>query len=229
MSQEKNELKHVAIIMDGNSRWAKKKHVPVSIGHTSGTKRLQDVIKVAKENHISYVTLYAFSTENWKREREEINHLMKIIEKFYQSEFNKILKNDIKINFIGAEINIPDKILKLFRNMEEKSENNQSLVLNIAFNYGAREELTQAMNKLKNSEGKITEEDINKMLYTSGQPDVDYLIRTSGEYRLSNFLLWQVAYAEFYFPEILWPDFTEEEFQKALDIFYKRKRRFGGR
>lgn len=229
MSQEKNELKHVAIIMDGNSRWAKKKHVPVSIGHTSGTKRLQDVIKVAKENHISYVTLYAFSTENWKREREEINHLMKIIEKFYQSEFNKILKNDIKINFIGTEINIPDKILKLFRNMEEKSENNQSLVLNIAFNYGAREELTQAMNKLKNSEGKITEEDINKMLYTSGQPDVDYLIRTSGEYRLSNFLLWQVAYAEFYFPEILWPDFTEEEFQKALDIFYKRKRRFGGR
>lgn len=224
--------KHVALIMDGNGRWAKKKRLPVSLGHNQGAKRLNDVLEVAQDCGIKHVTLYAFSTENWKRDSEEISHLFSIIKKFYSKEFRKLIKNEIKIKFIGESDNIPEDILKLFREMEQKSKDFDLLTLNIAFNYGSQSEIVTAVNKFiksSNDKEEITSQDIEKNLYTYNQPPVDLLIRTSGEQRISNFLLWQIAYAELIFTDVLWPDFKKDEFYNVLEEYSLRDRRFGGR
>lgn len=222
--------KHVAIIMDGNGRWAKKRLMPVSFGHSQGAKRLQDVLEVGQEYGINTITLYAFSTENWKRSEEEINHILGLIDNFYEKEMHKLIENEIKILFIGSDENIPQETLIKIKDMEKQTANFKELTLNIAFNYGAKEELIHAVNEaLKENKKQITEEDINNNLYTKGQPDVDLLIRTSGEERISNFLLWQCAYAEFIFEKKLWPDFNKKVFIKCLEEFSSRNRRFGGR
>lgn len=223
--------RHIAIIMDGNGRWAKKRFLPVSVGHTQGAKRVVELLDVAQYYDIEVVTLYAFSVENWKRDKKEIEHLMQIIEKFYKSDFAKILQNNVQVKFIGSREKIPEKTLGVMKLIEDESSENTGLILNIAFNYGGREEIVSAVNTVLGEENKdqITKEDIEGALYTTGQPDVDLLIRTSGEERVSNFLLWQIAYSEFVFQDILWPDFKEKSFIEALQIYSSRNRRFGGR
>lgn len=223
--------RHIAIIMDGNGRWAKKRFLPVSVGHTQGAKRVVELLDVAQYYSIEVVTLYAFSVENWKRDEKEIEHLMQIIEKFYKSDFAKILQNNVQVKFIGSREKIPERTLGVMKLIEDESSKNTGLVMNIAFNYGGREEIVSAVNAAlrEGSKNQITKEDIEGALYTAGQPDVDLLIRTSGEERVSNFLLWQIAYSEFVFQDILWPDFKEKSFIEALQIYSSRNRRFGGR
>lgn len=228
---ENNIPKHVGIIMDGNGRWAKRKNMPVSFGHTQGVKRIEDVVRVAVRLKIEYVTIYAFSTENWKRSQEEVNHLMKLIEEFYIKKFKKLCENGVRVKIVGSPENIPPHISELFKKIEEESKHNTTTQLNIAFNYGSRTELVDAVNKAikLNPNAELTATDISQNLYDGSSSDVDLLIRTSGEQRLSNFLLWQCAYSEFLFTDCLWPDFTENEFEKCIAEYQNRNRRFGGR
>lgn len=224
------ELKHVAIIMDGNGRWAKKRLLPVSFGHNEGVKRIEDVIKVAINNNIEIVTLFAFSTENWKREEKEVKHLMKLVKKYYLEKRHFFQEEQICFNLIGSRKNIPKEVMTIFDNFMEETKDNKKLILNIAFNYGSRLEIVEAVNNIIQSKlESISEQQFSEFLYTKEQPDVDLLIRTSGEQRLSNFLLWQCAYAELFFTNTLWPDFKQTEFQNIIDLFYQRERRFGGR
>lgn len=224
------ELKHVAIIMDGNGRWAKKRLLPVSFGHNEGVKRIEDVIKVAINNNIEIVTLFAFSTENWKREAKEVKHLMKLVKKYYLEKRHFFQEEQICFNLIGSRKNIPKEVMTIFDNFMEETKDNKKLILNIAFNYGSRLEIVEAVNNIIQSNlESISEQQFSEFLYTKEQPDVDLLIRTSGEQRLSNFLLWQCAYAELFFTNTLWPDFKQTEFQNIIDLFYQRERRFGGR
>lgn len=225
-----NDLKHVAIIMDGNGRWAKKRLLPVSMGHNAGMKKLETTIEYAKVVGIEFLTFYAFSTENWQRSQEEVNHLLSLVKKFYESKRQKFLDNDIKFNMIGSRKHVPEKILTIFDRFCEETAHCRSLTVNIAFNYGGQLEIVEAVNNIIDDGLKeVDEKIIESYLYTKDQPPVDLLIRTSGEQRLSNFLLWQVAYSELVFVECLWPDFDKKEFQKAIDIYQSRQRRFGGR
>ncbi|MBL0701742.1 MAG: di-trans,poly-cis-decaprenylcistransferase [Spiroplasma sp.] len=222
--------KHVGIIMDGNGRWAKARNLPVSVGHTKGAERLEDCLKVALEVGIEVITFYAFSTENWKREQDEIDHIVKLLFKFTETKTPNLIKNGIKFNFIGSTANLPLEIKEVFTKIETKTASCDKLILNFAFNYGARLEIVEAVNELnKLNLDVITEKDIDNHLYTSGQPDVDLLIRTSGEVRVSNFLLWQIAYAEMIFPTCNWPEFKPHMFYEVLDQYQRRDRRFGGR
>lgn len=225
-----NDLKHVAIIMDGNGRWAKKRLLPVSMGHNAGMKKLETTIEYAKEVGIEFLTFYAFSTENWKRSQEEVDHLLSLVKKFYESKRQKFLDNDIKFNMIGSRKHVPEDILAIFDRFSEETAHCRSLTVNIAFNYGGQLEIVEAVNNIIDDGLKeVDEKIIESYLYTKDQPPVDLLIRTSGEQRLSNFLLWQVAYSELVFVDCLWPDFDKKEFQKAIDIYQSRQRRFGGR
>ncbi len=223
--------KHVAIIMDGNGRWAKKKNMPVSFGHSQGVNKIEDVVRVAIECGISSVSVYAFSTENWKRDKNEIEHLLKLIFKFYESKAKQLYENGVKIQFPGSTDNVPDDVRQLFNKMEQESIENDKLTLNICFNYGARQEIVDSVNKFIsiNPSEKISINDINDHLYQGLQNDIDLLIRTSGEQRLSNFLLWQLSYSELVFTDVLWPDFDEKNFKKCLNEYALRNRRFGGR
>lgn len=232
---ETNKLpKHLAVIMDGNGRWAKQKGFLRSIGHENGTKSVRNIVKNCAELGIQNLTLYAFSTENWNRPKLEVETLMRILVKSLKKEIDTFTKNDIALKAIGNLNLLPSSVQKELESVIEKTKNNKRMTLTLALSYGSREELIQAIkqisNKVKNNiicEQNIDESIINKHLYTHNLPDVDLLIRTSGEQRISNFLLWQIAYAELYFTEVLWPDFTEDHLYEALLSYQNRERRFG--
>lgn len=231
-----NLPKHIAIIMDGNRRWAKARGLTTKDGHKAGSKNLDNIATFCNEIGIKYLTVYAFSTENWKRTQEEVSALMFILKANLDSMLRKLDLKNIKIRVIGEKENIPLDIQKKIDKLVEKTKNNTGLVLNIAFNYGGRAELVHSTKVIaeKVKSGEIDIEDINEKLisdsiYTAGQPDPDLMIRTSHELRTSNFLPWQLTYSEFYFPDKHWPEFDREDLIKAIKIYQKRNRRFGGR
>lgn len=225
---------HVAFIMDGNGRWAKRKGLPRLVGHNAGTETLKKIVKESKRLGIRYITFYAFSTENWKRPSDEVDGLMNILVKFIKSEIDEINENNIRINILGDIIKLPSYAKEQVEYALELTRNNTSMDFNIALNYGGRDEILRAVKTVVNDveAGKIVVDDLNESLfsdylYTHGMPDPDLLIRTSGELRLSNFMLWQLAYSEFTFEKVLWPDFDELSLQKAIYEYQKRNRRFG--
>lgn len=231
-----NLPKHIAIIMDGNRRWAKARGLTTKDGHKAGSKNLDNIATFCNEIGIEYLTVYAFSTENWKRTQEEVSALMFILKANLDSMLRKLDLKNIKIRVIGEKENIPPDIQKKIDKLVEKTKNNTGLVLNIAFNYGGRAELVHSTKVIaeKVKSGEINIEDINEKLisdniYTAGQPDPDLMIRTSHELRTSNFLPWQLTYSEFYFPDKHWPEFGREDLIKAIKVYQKRNRRFGGR
>ena len=225
---------HIAIIMDGNGRWAKRRSLPRTAGHAAGSKTFKDIARYANKIGIKYLTVYAFSTENWKRPKAEVDNIMNILRDYLKDTEN--FKNEnISLEFIGNTEVLPEDIKELIAKAEKDSENATGMHLNIALNYGGRDEITFAVKDIckRVKSGELEIEDINEelisnSLYTKGQPDPDFIIRPSGEYRLSNYLIWQSAYAEFWFSDILWPDFKPKHLEEAIDDFCKRNRRFGG-
>ena len=226
--------KHVAIIMDGNGRWAKKQGFLRAFGHESGTKSVKEIIKASVEIGIENLTLYAFSTENWNRPKLEVDTLMKVLINALKKEVDTLQKHNIKLNAIGNLEMLPKTAQNQLLEVINLTKNNNTMTLTLALSYGSREELTNAVriisDKVKNniiSIDAIDDSIINEHLYTHNLPDVDLVIRTSGEHRISNFLLWQIAYAELYFTDILWPDFKEQDLYEAILSYQKRERRFG--
>jgi len=234
---EKNKIpQHLAIIMDGNGRWAKKKGLPRSAGHREGAKAVKKVIASCLNYHIPTLTLFAFSTENWKRPKNEVNYLLKIFERVLNKEKANLIKNNIKINFIGRLNELPNSLNEKMNELSESTRKNNKLILNIAINYGGRAEITDAIKSitLKILDKKLNIEEINENtirnnLYTRDLPDPDLLIRTAGEMRISNFMIWQIAYTEFWVTSILWPDFDENSLIEAIRNFQKRVRKYGGK
>ena len=231
---KENLPKHLAIIMDGNGRWAKQKGLLRTLGHESGTKSVKVTVETCANLGIENLTLYAFSTENWNRPKLEVDTLMKLLVGSLRKELKTLQDNNIRLNSIGNLSKMPKSILKELNEVIEKTKNNTRMTLTLALSYGSREELLNVVknisNKVKNniiSIDAIDESIINEHLYTHNLPDVDLLIRTSGEHRISNFLLWQIAYAELFFTDVLWPDFTEEHLYEAIISYQKRERRFG--
>ncbi len=228
---ENNKLpKHIGIIMDGNGRWAKARGKNRLVGHREGAESVRVIVEASKKIGIQNLTLYAFSTENWKRATEEVNGLMLLFEQFLKSEKKLMLKENIRLRIIGRKEGVSDRLLRVIDEVEKETYlPNPSLELNIAFNYGGRAEIVDGINKLL-SEGKkkISEDEFKNYLYNTYIPDPELIIRTSGEFRTSNFLLWQSAYSEYYITDVFWPDFREEEYKKAIDSYIKRERRFGG-
>lgn len=227
--------KHLSIIMDGNRRWAKKRNLPAFAGHRAGVKTIKMVIKESVKAGIAILTLYAFSTENWKRPQKEISSLMSLFREVIKKEKSDLIKNKIRVTFIGEKESLSDHLKEAMNELEEETRNNAQLLLNIAINYGSRSELCQAFNRIYNqlkdnsdSIVKINEDMIKKNLYTSNIPDPDLLIRTGGEKRISNFLLWQLAYTELWFTKVYWPDFSKNDLYEALKNYEKRVRKFGG-
>ena len=228
--------RHVGIIMDGNGRWAKKHKLAIAIGHRQGTENLRDIIRHTDDLGIEALSLYAFSTENWRRSPEEVAALMQLLLDYFAKEIDELDEKHVRITILGDKNGMPERQRETLLNAEARTLRNQGLRLNIAINYGGRAELTRAARTLAErvkagelQPEAITEETLAGALYTAGLPDVDLLIRTSGEQRLSNFLLWQCAYAEFLFPERLWPDFSVADYDAALMAYARRDRRFGGR
>ncbi len=229
-----NLPKHLAIIMDGNGRWAKQKGFLRAMGHESGTKSVKVTVETCAKIGVENLTLYAFSTENWNRPKLEVDTLMKLLVGSLKKELKTLQDNNIRLNSIGNLSKLPNSILKELQDVIEKTKNNTRMTLTLALSYGSREELINVVknisDKVKNniiSIDTIDESIINQHLYTHNLPDVDLLIRTSGEHRISNFLLWQIAYAELIFTDVLWPDFTEEHLYEAIISYQKRERRFG--
>ncbi|AXB58997.1 isoprenyl transferase [Flavobacterium fluviale] len=229
-----NLPKHLAIIMDGNGRWAKQQGFLRAFGHENGTKSVKEIIKTSAKLGIEYLTLYAFSTENWNRPKLEVQALMKILINSLKKELGTLQENNIRLNAIGNLDKLPKTAQKELLDVMEKTKNNSRLTLTLALSYGSREELVNAVkaisDKVKNniiSIDTIDDSIINEHLYTQNLPDVDLLIRTSGEHRISNFLLWQIAYAELYFTNVLWPDFKDQDLYEAIISYQKRERRFG--
>lgn len=227
---------HVAIIMDGNGRWAKKHKLEIAMGHRKGTENLREIIRHTDDLGIRHLSIYAFSTENWRRAKEEVDALMQLILDFFHSEIDELDAKNVRILILGDKTPLPERQKQVLMEAEERTAQNTGLRLNIALNYGGRDELTRAAREIAElvaagamKPEAVSERAVAEHLYTAGQPDVDLMIRTSGEMRLSNFLLWQCAYAEFLFPEVLWPDFSVKEYDKALAAFANRDRRFGGR
>ncbi len=221
---------HVAIIMDGNGRWAKKRHLPRTAGHAAGSKTFKDIARYANKIGIKYMTVYAFSTENWKRPQAEVDNIMGILRQ-YLKDTDQFKSENIKLTFIGGRDRLPEDIKELMLKAEDDSKDFTGMHLNIAVNYGGRDEIVTAVKKIIESgipADEVTDELISQNLYTAGQPDPDFIIRPSGEYRLSNYLIWQSAYAEFWFSDVLWPDFSPRHLEEALDSFSERNRRFGG-
>ncbi|MDR0617231.1 MAG: isoprenyl transferase [Endomicrobium sp.] len=220
---------HVAIIMDGNGRWAKKRSLPRTFGHKQGVKAIKKIVKAASSLGIKVLTLYAFSTENWKRPKSEIKTLMVLLNFFLSKEVDELNKEGVKLRVLGDLSRFSEDIKIEIKKACDLTCNNTGLNLNIALNYGARQEILQAFEKmLKQGIKKPTEAILSSFLYTAGQPDPDLLIRTSGEFRISNFLLWQIAYSEIYIVDKLWPDFSEKDLERAIINFQSRQRRFGG-
>lgn len=224
---------HIAIIMDGNGRWAKERNLPRTMGHKAGVEAVRDIVKEASKLNIKYLTLYGFSTENWKRPQDEVNTLMNLLVEYLVKEFEELNLNNVIIKSIGDISKLPLACQRELASAYESTKNNTGLTLNLAFNYGGRDELVHAFNSIYNDikEGRIneevTEETISNYLYTKGMPDPDLIIRPSGELRLSNFLLWQCAYSEFWFSNIKWPDFKKEDLHEAIYHYQMRDRRFG--
>ncbi|NLY47102.1 MAG: isoprenyl transferase [Tissierella sp.] len=230
-----NLPRHIAIIMDGNGRWAKKRLLPRNFGHQEGMKRVVEIVEASTELGIKHLTLYAFSTENWKRPKNEIEGLMKLLITYIRNELDKLIKNNVRLNILGDVTPLPDLAKLEIRRAIDETKDNNGMVLNIALNYGGRDDIINGVKTiLKDVElGNISIEDIDnnlfsEYLYTKGQPDPDLLIRPSGELRISNFLLYQTAYTEYWFSDVLWPDFKKEKLYEAILDFQKRNRRFGG-
>lgn len=220
---------HIAVIMDGNGRWAKSRYLPRIFGHRKGVKKVKEICDLCLKHNISYLTLYAFSTENWKRPEKEINALMSIFREFLKKEALNLIKKNIRLVVSGRYNDFPEDIVKSIDELMYNSKDNDLLVLNVALNYGGRLDIVDSVNKaIKNGIKCVDEQIIRENLYNSFLPDPDLIIRTSGEMRISNFLIWQGAYSEFYFSECLWPDFDEKELIKALKSFSNRERRYGG-
>ena len=223
-----NELNHVAIIMDGNGRWGLKKKQSRNYGHLQGIKTVETIIKACIKKKIPFLTLYTFSTENWKRPENEINFLFNLIRKSLKKKLKQIIKQGIKINIIGRKQGLPNDIKKIINIIQKKTINNKTITLNLALNYGAKDEILNALKMLVNqSKKKINHKNFKKNLYTYGMPDPEILIRTGGNKRLSNFMLWQIAYTEIFFIDKLWPDFNERDFNDIIYNFHKIKRNFG--
>jgi undecaprenyl diphosphate synthase len=221
---------HIAIIMDGNGRWATQRRLPRSLGHKAGVDALRRAVELCNDYHVPMLTVYAFSTENWGRPQEEIDALMRLLWETIRSDLDRLHANGVRLRHIGRMEGLAADVQRAIHHMQDLTRENTKLELNVAFNYGGRAEIVDAVRQIV-TEGtpaeQITEELIERHLYTRGLPDPDLVIRTAGEMRLSNYLIWQVAYAEYYSTPVLWPDFGEEEFAKALDAYAQRKRRFG--
>lgn len=227
--------RHIAIIMDGNGRWAKKKLMPRTMGHRAGMGSLKKVVMAASNLNIPILTVFAFSTENWKRPVEEVDYLMNLLVEYLRKELDELHENDVCIKMLGDHKTLPESCQKEIADAIEKTADNKGLIFNIALNYGARDEMLSAMKILVEKASKneispqdITEEKFTSLLYTKGIADPDLLIRTAGEKRISNFLLWQIAYTELWFTDVLWPDFTEKDLWQAIYEYQQRDRRFGG-
>ncbi len=232
---KKNSIpEHVAIIMDGNGRWAVKRKLPRSAGHKAGVEALRDIIEICIELGIKFLTVYSFSSENWQRPKDEVNFLLNLFLESLKEELGALNKNGVRVFLIGDRKLIPYKILEAFENAEKQTANNTKLFFSIAFNYGSRQEIIDAARKIHKAAErndidieKLDEKTFSDYLFTKECPDPDFLIRTGGEYRVSNFLLWQIAYCEFYFVKKLWPDFKRKNFLKAIYYYQQRSRRFG--
>ena len=221
---------HIAIIMDGNGRWAKKRGMPRSAGHVAGAKTFKNIARYCNKIGLKYLTVYAFSTENWKRPEDEVNGIMNLL-RDYLKDAENFKDENIRVRFIGDLEPLADDIKALIEKNEKGSADATGLNLNIAINYGGRDEITKAVQKIVGSgisADSITEDTISQNLYTAGMPDPDFIIRPSGEYRLSNYLIWQSAYAEYWFSDVLWPDFTPKHLEQAIEEYNRRNRRFGG-
>ena len=230
-----NVPQHVAIILDGNGRWAKKKHLPRNMGHVQGSKTVERIIEDAYDLGIKYLTVYAFSTENWKRPKDEVDALMKLLRDYLKKCIKRANKNNMKVRVIGDVSGLSQDLQDKIRQLEEASKDNTGINFTIALNYGSRDEMVRAMKHMAEDiqSGRIQKEDITEASFqnyldTRDLPDPDLMIRTSGEERLSNFMLWQLAYTEFYFTDVLWPDFNKKELKKAIEYYNGRDRRFGG-
>jgi len=221
-----NSIKHVAIIMDGNGRWGIKHKKSRNLGHKQGLKTVEKIIKSTIKNKIKFLTLYAFSTENWKRPKKEISFLFNLLENFLLNKISDLIKQNIKLKIIGKK-NFSKKINVLLNKSEKKTFKNKKLQINLALNYGSKSELIHSFNSIKKNKKKISEKNISKNLFTQNIPDPDLLIRTGNTQRLSNFLLWQLAYSEIFFEKKLWPDFNEKDYNKIIKKFKNIKRNFG--
>jgi len=223
-----NKLNHIAIIMDGNGRWGLKKKNSRNYGHLQGIKTVEKIIKSSVKLKIPFLTLFTFSTENWRRPKNEINFLFDLIRKSLKTKLKKIIEQGIKINIIGKKEGLPEDIKNTIKNIEKKTIHNKTISINLALNYGSKEEIINACKSfIKLKKNKINIKNFSKKLYTNGMPDPEILIRTGGTKRLSNFLLWQLAYTEIFFIDKMWPDFNEKDFNKIIKKFYKIKRNFG--
>ncbi len=227
-------LNHIAIIMDGNGRWAEARHLPRSVGHKKGAENVKEIIKTCMQHNVHYLTLYTFSSENWNRPEQEISDLMNLLRFYLDSELEELHRNGVKIKVLGDRQTLPRDICRKMEEAEKRTQHNAEIQVNIALSYGSRQEIVQATQAIAADvqSGKLALEDINdfvmgRYLYTARMPDPDLLIRTGGEVRLSNFLLWQSAYTELYFTDVLWPDFIGEDLEKAIADFHTRERRFG--
>ncbi len=237
MADSNNEMKiprHLAVILDGNGRWAKAKGLPRNMGHVEGAKTVEKMCEIAWNKGIEYFTVYAFSTENWSRPREEVSLLMKLLRDYMVNCVKRSMKNNMKVRVIGDKSKLDEDIQASIANLEEKTKDNTGLKFTIAINYGSRDEIRRAVKSIAEDvkNGTVDPDDVNEELIssrldTAGYPDPDLLVRTSGEQRISNYLLWQIAYSEFYFAECNWPDFNEKELDKALEAYNRRDRRFG--
>lgn len=235
INNEENFPEHIAIILDGNRRWAKKKNLPIKLGHREGAKTLEKIVRYAKKIGVKYLTVYAFSTENWKRSEDEVNSLMELLERYLNDFSKKADTENIKVVVLGDPEPFSDSLRKSMNDAMERTKNNDGITFNICLNYGGRDEIVKATKniakKIKNNEisiDDINEELISKNLYTKNMPDPDLMIRTSGEMRTSGFLLWQLSYTEFIFLEKYWPDFDEDDLENCIEIYQKRHRKFGG-
>ena len=235
MDTERKIPRHVAVILDGNGRWARAKGLPRNAGHVKGAQVVEDMLNVVDDVGIKYFTVYAFSTENWNRPVDEVTALMGLLRKYMEGSLRKAAKNNVRIRVIGDRTKLSADIIKSIENLERDTSGNTGLNFQIAINYGGRDEIRRAVERIAQKvsdgeieAGEITEETISKELDTADIPDPDLLIRTCGEQRISNFLLWQLAYTEFYFTPVPWPDFNRAELEKAIDAYNGRERRFGG-
>ena len=222
-----DRLKHIAFIMDGNGRWAKSRGLSRSAGHRAGAKTFRRIVDYVKLIGAKYMTVYAFSTENWSRPAEEVSSIMKLLEDYIEQALGDVADNDVRVIFLGDRAPLSDKLRRKMDSLERRSEKN-SHILNIALNYGGRDEIVRAVKQVLEKGLELTGETIAANLYTKESPPPDLIVRTAGELRLSNFLLWQSAYSELYFTDKLWPDFTEKDVDEAVAEFYRRTRRFGG-
>ncbi len=234
MDGEMKIPRHVAIILDGNGRWAQRRGMPRTFGHVQGAKEVEKCLEYAWHMGIKYLTMYAFSTENWKRPPDEVKMLMSLLEEYMRTSLRRSMKNNIRIRVIGDKSGLSQSIRESILNLEDKTKENTGLNYQIAINYGGRDEIRRAVNRLLEARrlsgdtSEVTEEELSSFLDTAGIPDPDLMIRTGGEERISNFLLWQLAYTELYYTDKPWPDFSKEELQKALEAYQNRKRNFGG-